>query len=184
MNKQELYHIHLSNDTNNKYFINNTFIVDKSFNSIMNQRHQSFSQLIRLKNNDQECLAKFTEYLQCFMQNTNGMQSLTQDDINELRQLLEIGYKLSSNADRFRREAGMEDYRVNNHIDLPSRLHSIYLCDKDGIEYWKDIISQYGQKEIEIYKVLVRGTIFKTNEQLIPNEYLTYEETYNESEKY
>lgn len=39
-------------------------------------------------------------------------------------------------------------------------------------------------KEAAIFKVLATGTIFKTNEQLLPSENSTYGESYNVSFKY
>ena len=67
---------------------------------------------------------------------------------------------------------------------MPSRLHSIYLCDEDGLEYWTDIISKNRKEEIEVFKVLANGKIFKTNEQLLPNEGFSYEEAYNSAFSY
>ena len=177
--ESELYHIHLKGNKDFKWQIGNTINVDKTFDSIMNQRQQNFSQLVVLDN----IKTQYFLYLAKYFAEIQNKTSIKKEELEELKSLLEAGYSLSYNANFFKRETSLEECRKDNYSSLPSRLHSIYLCDKDGIEYWKDTIIEQN-KEAEIFKVLAVGTIFKTNEQLLPSENSTYGESYNASFKY
>lgn len=184
MKEIELYHIHKKNNFDRKWQINNMIKVNENFNSIMNQRQMNFSQIIALKENDTLSKTNYTLYLTNFYSRIKDLNSVRASDLEELKKLLEIGYQMSYNADFFKRESALENCRKDYNDKLPSRLHSIYLCDKDGLEYWTDTISKQKKDEVQIFKVLVEGNTFKTNEQLIPNEISTYEETYNNAFKY
>ena len=177
--ESELYHIHLKGNKDFKWQIGNTINVDKTFDSIMNQRQQNFSQLVVLDN----IKTQYFLYLAKYFAEIQNKTSIKKEELEELKSLLEAGYSLSYNANFFKRETSLEDCRKDNYSSLPSRLHSIYLCDKDGLEYWKDTIIEQN-KEAEIFKVLAIGKIFKTNEQLLPSENSTYGESYNASFKY
>lgn len=97
----------------------------------MNQRQQNFCQLILLDNNE----VQYFLYLAQYYDEIKNKTSIKQEDLEELKYLLKAGYQLSYNANFFKRETSLEDCRKDNYSSLPSRLHSIYLCDKDGLEY-------------------------------------------------
>ena len=65
--------------------------------------------------------------------------------------------------------------------NLPSRLHSVYLTDEDGIDYWTEIL---GSNNYSLFRVEATGNIFKTNEELLPNEVLSYADVYDNSYNY
>lgn len=177
--ESELYHIHLKGNKDFKWQVGNTINIDKTFDSIMNQRQQNFCQLIKLNNTN----VQYSIYLAQYFDEIQNKTSIKKEELEKLKSLLEAGYRLSHNANFFKRESSLEDCRKDNYSSLPSRLHSIYLCDKDEIEYWQDNIIEQN-KESEIFKVYATGTIFKTNEQLLPKEETTYGESYNASFKY
>lgn len=180
MQELELYHVHKKNNTDKKWVENGVVKIDKNFNSIMNQRQQNFSQAMLIE----ESKIEYHMYLANYFNRIKDLKSIRQDDLEELKQLIEIGYQMSFNANFFKRESSLEDCRKEHYIELPSRLHSIYLCDDDGLEYWCDTISNNNHDEVEIFKVLATGNIFKTNEQLLPIETANYSETYNLAFKY
>lgn len=177
--ENELYHIHLKGNKDYKWQVGNIINVDEKFDSIMNQRQQNFCQLILLDNNK----VQYFLYLAQYYDEIKNKISIKKEELEELKSLLEAGYRLSYNANFFKRETSLEDCRKDNYSSLPSRLHSIYLCDKDGLEYWQDTIVPQN-RESEVFKVYVTGIIFKTNEQLLPKEETTYGESYNASFKY
>ncbi len=177
--ENELYHIHLKGNKDYKWQVGNIINVDEKFDSIMNQRQQNFCQLILLDNNE----VQYFLYLAQYYDEIKNKTSIKQEDLEELKYLLKAGYQLSYNANFFKRETSIEDCRKNKFNELPSRLHCLYLCDKDGLEYWQDTIAQQN-KESEVFKVYATGTIFKTNEQLLPREETTYKESYEASFKY
>lgn len=177
--ESELYHIHLKGNKDFKWQVGNIINIDKTFDSVMNQRQQNFCQLIKLNNTN----VQYSIYLAQYFDEIQNKTSIKKEELEKLKSLLEAGYRLSYNANFFKRESSLENCRKDNYSSLPSRLHSIYLCDKDGLEYWQDNIIEQN-KESEIFKVYATGTIFKTNEQLLPKEETTYGESYNASFKY
>ena len=182
--EQELFHIHKVTNKNDHWSNNKILNINDNYNSIMNQRHQNFSQLVNVFEGGSQEYINFSFILADYMRRINNLSVIKNDDIIELKRLLEIGYQMTYNADLFRREEALENYRKDNLSHLPSRLHSMFLCDNDGIEYWQDVISQNDKIETETYRVLASGDIFKTNEQLLPSEILTYQETYQQAFKY
>lgn len=182
--EQELFHIHKVTNKNDHWSNNKIININDNYNSIMNQRHQNFSQLVNVFGGGSQEYINFSFILADYMRRINNLNVIKNDDIIELKRLLEIGYQMTYNADLFRREEALENYRKDNLSHLPSRLHAMYLCDNDGIEYWQDVISQNDKIETEIYRVLASGDIFKTNEQLLPSEISTYQETYKQAFKY
>ena len=92
-----------------------------------------------------------------------------------------MAYQISFRSNEFKRENALENFRLNKFSNLPSRLHSVYLTDEKGIDTW---IEKFGNAKLTLYRVEAEGTIFKTNEQLIPDERLTYQEAYDASYRY
>jgi len=184
MQEMELYHIHKKNNSDKKWIVNNTVKIDEQFNSVMNQRQQSFSQLMCISDGIDEGYINYSIYLAQYFNRIKDLKNIKGEDLEELKKLLEMGYQMTFNADFFKRETALESCRKDHFTDKPSRLHSVYLCDEDGLEYWTDVISQRKSEEIEIFKVLASGKIFKTNEQLLPNEFLDYGDTYSRAFSY
>ena len=81
----------------------------------------------------------------------------------------------------FKRETALENYRKDNVSTLPSRLHTIYLTDEKGVDYWVNALQTNNYK---LYRVEASGEIFKTNEQLIPDEELSYKDVYESAYNY
>lgn len=176
--EMELYHIHKKGIKDHKWKVNNTLIIDKTFESRMNERRNSFNQNVWISDGINKELLNNEQYL------FNVVENINQFTKKELEEILRSNIQLTFNANLFKRETAMEDYRKDNKIELPSRLHSLYLCDRDGLEYWSEMISEFNTHEIEVFKVYADGLIFKTNEQLIPLETSDYQTTYSESRKY
>ena len=184
MSEMELYHIHKKNELDKKWKEKNIIKVDEKFDSVMNQRQQRFSQLMIINNGIEQEPINYSICLAQYFNRIKDLRIIKKEDLEELKKLLEIGYQMSFNADFFKRETALETCRKDHFSDIPSRLHSIYLCDEDGLEYWKDIISKNNSEEIEVFKVLANGKTFKTNEQLLPCEFLDYGDTYNSAFSY
>lgn len=182
--EQELYHIHKKNNKDRQFEVNNIIKVKNDFKSTMAERHMDFSQMIEAPIFGEICTINFDMYLAGYLDKINNMKIIKGSDLEELKCLIQKAYQMSFNANFFKREQALETCRLMHKPELPSRLHSMYLCDEDGLEYWKDTISNKDYDKIEVYRVLADGNIFKSNEQLLPNEILTYESAINESFKY
>ena len=66
---------------------------------------------------------------------------------DKLRFLLAECYRVSFNANEFKREQALESFRILKATDKPSRLHSVYLTDEKGIEFQ---MKNFGSKDLVI----------------------------------
>ncbi len=78
------------------------------------------------------------------------------------------------------RELGMEKVRKNHFEKLPSRYKCIWLCRKNQIDYWRNILNE----ETEIYEVETFNQPFKTRNSLIPSKIDSYNDILEKSFKY
>lgn len=175
MEKMELYHIHKIGNHDNIWHEKKVITVPEKFKNGMLERQNAFTTQIKISD---EISINIHEYMAIVMNNIeNGKKVETE----ALKEILELAYHASYYGNMFKREAALENYRKDNRKNLPSRLHSIYLTDEKGIEYW---ISTLNAIKYELYRVEVEGNIFKTNEQLLPDERLSYIDAYNNSYNY
>ena len=82
----------------------------------------------------------------------------------------------------YNRELMLEKYRKENNPKLPSRLHSIWLADKESLNFWKEQLN--GGRNLTLYRVSVTGNLFKSSDSFIPDDELTAKEMYQVSSKY
>ncbi len=179
--EMELYHIHkLGNIYDKTWMVNNTINVYPDFDSEMYRRQMGFSQSLPI---DGEMM-NFYQILPGYVDHLCSVDSLSVEEIKAVADILKASFNMSYKADFFKREAALEDCRRDFDIYLPSRLHSVYLCDRDGLEYWMDTLKACSPNGFSAYKVLATGKIFKTNEQLLPDEEICYSEAYNQGFRY
>ena len=79
------------------------------------------------------------------------------------------------------REMAMEEYRKTNTPELPSRLHSLFACSEEGVNFW---LSQIRDNDLDIYRIDVMDEPFVSNENLLPYEGLPYGEKIKASYSY
>lgn len=166
MDKMELYHFHKEKDHDIKWKENSTILVPDNFKSTTYNRFLNFSNTIALSENS---TINYYQLVENFLKSGDTNPEIMLD-------LLKIAHDISFRSNEFKRESALENYRIDNKINVPSRLHCVYLTDEKGIEGWKDKFG--GNYNLTLYRVEVTGTIFKTNEQLIPDERLCYGDVY------
>ena len=93
-------------------------------------------------------MRNFYGILRKYIERLSSSNSVSIEELKAVSNLLRTSFALTYNADFFKREAALEDCRKVYNITLPSRLHSIYLCDEDGLEYWKDILEECSQMDL------------------------------------
>lgn len=167
MEKLELYHLHKLGSHDKKWHENAIITVNDNFKNTMYERYKNFNTSIPIEDGGRINLHDLIIFLK---------QNQIADEL--IRDLIEYSYNISFYASMFKRETALENYRICKHNNLPSRLHSIYLTDELGIDSW---IQKLGRDNLELYRVEAEGNIFKTSEFFIPNETLSYEDTYNQS---
>lgn len=183
--EMELYHVHTTGNQDNKWIVNNTIKVTKDFDSKMFKRQQNFCQNFKINNGEEIKILSGEYYITNLLNQMKNAKVVMGEDFEMLKKVLEMASQNMYMGNFFKNEMALENCRKEYFADLPSRLHSIYLCDKDSLEYWSDqlYLSNPGKK-IEVYKVLVDGTIFKSNEDLLPYSSQTYSEAYQTSFSY
>lgn len=93
-------------------------------------------------------MRNFYGILPKYIERLSSSNSVSIEELKAISNLLRTSFALTYKADFFKREAALEDCRKVYNIALPSRLHSIYLCDEDGLEYWKDILEECSQMDL------------------------------------
>lgn len=184
--EKELFHVHVDekNNKDHKWKVNSTITVGADFDSIMSKRHNSFNSCVDTVDGNTHELMPIYQYIASVFGQINDDTVIKGEKLKLIKEMLLNCYNIVYNDNFFKREAGLEECRKDNFSSSPSRLHSIYLCDKDGLEYWTDTISMYRTKDVSIFRVLADGNIFKSNEQLLPEETCTYGQTYSGAFKY
>lgn len=78
------------------------------------------------------------------------------------------------------RELIYEEIREKNFSDLPSRRHCIWLCDIEGLEFWKNNL-EAGAK---IYEVEATGNIHEAYEDSLDDNNINYKTLSNLAKEY
>ena len=103
------------------------------------------------------------------------------------KQLLLEAKKIITQTNVCRREFALEKMRQNNYPDLPSRLHSIWLTDKENLDFWSKYLitdSKLKDEMLQLYELNVTGNLFKSSDYYIPDDKLTMHEMMLQSIKY
>jgi len=169
MDKMELYHYHTLGNHDEVWEVGREIIVTPSFKSYMNERFESFTTAI----NTGYSIENYHDFL-----NNVDINNL---DKEAVIQLLAIAQHVSYYGNMFKREAALENYRSKKCSNLPSRLHCMYLTDELGVNAWKE---KFPTDKLVLYRLEVEGLIFKTSEQFLPDEELSYLDAYNKSYDY
>lgn len=186
----EYYHLHTKGNQDRIWRENHEFVVDQKWNNRVYHRCANFTTAVPTK--DYPDLTNVVNLLLSI-----GGYSPVEKQVN-IKDLLDVCinngvdkktlYKLLKdtlvavhNANIFKREMALEAYRSDNTPNLPSRMHSLYVTTKDGVEYWKNLLID---GDLEIFKLDIAEEPFIANEQLLPTEELSYQDTYKEAAKY
>ena len=140
-----LYHFHKPYVKEDSWFVGNEIVIDDDYNS------------------------KLCEIVELYKERSSLIDRIINGVYNEcdLQEMLSEGVSISDFEQiryTFKREQALENYRLKYKNNLPSRLHSLYLCDELQLAHW---IYQLDPK-CEIYKLQVTGNIFVTSDYYIP----------------
>lgn len=97
-------------------------------------------------------------------------------------QLLKDAEHVIKGADLFEREMALEIVRRLCYPELPSRQHSIWLCDETSKRHWESTLSS--KDDLDLFKVSVTGNLFKSSDAFLPDEGITFGEMINMAKKY
>ena len=187
-----LYHIHVLNNHDKLFEKNKEFVIGDNFKNRLYHYTKELSFSVPVDR------YKYTVNLLNEYNMKNGyrlekdlvnfsylfplVMSFGTDDVK--RNALEDSKRLLHFSSMLQRELSIEEYRKDNDILKPSRLHCLYACTLDGLDYWDKIITNNYQKVADIFKIEVEDNQFHTNEQLLPNPNSNYIDSYNSAKRY
>ena len=185
----ELYHIHLLGNHDNLYKSNSEIIINKnSFNNRLYERvmrskvsvpSSHYPNLVKRINEDNKkhgiFLINKTVNLPIISEYLDGASK--EEFINYFKDVREILY----DSMVAKRELSIENFRRDKFPDKPSRLHSVYACNEEGIEYFAPLLYD---ADADVYRIEVLDEVFRTNEQLLPKEETSYIDSYKSAIRY
>ena len=169
-----MYHYHKLGIYDDKWQVGNKIMVDDNFNSFCGSIVEKFTTAVKCENGIFSLEKIIDEYLDDI-----GIENV---DLNTITNLLKASSDIITKADMYNRELMLEKYRKENNPKLPSRLHSIWLADKESLNFWKEQLN--GGRNLTLYRVSVTGNLFKSSDSFIPDDELTAKEMYEASSKY
>ena len=187
----ELYHIHLLGNHDRLYNEGKEFVVDKNkFNNRLYNRVYEANSTVDI--NRYKELTDYINYLliskgyQPFDSRINlgeiiDLYSNVRFSSRYIPMLLEDSKKIAFDQGINLREMAMEEYRKENCSQLPSRMHSLFACSSDGIEYWS---TQIHDSDADIYRIDAFDEPFVSNDGLLPDEGLCYGDKIQASYRY
>lgn len=166
-----MYHIHTPNKYDEMWQEGNELIIDANFYSECGLSIPYF-------NTDVVCsdgsLISIVGPLRKYLD--EGIEKLTME---EIKTIFEDVYRILYNNNRTKCEAALEICRREKFKLCPSRLHSLWVTDKDNLDYWLNILN--GK---EIYELNLTGTLFKTSDIYIPDDNLSLVQAIKAAESY
>ena len=169
-----MYHYHKLGIYDDKWQVGNELLVDNNFNSFCGSIVDKFTTAVKCENGIFSLEKIIDKYL-------NDI-SIENVDLNTIKNILKASSAIITKADMYNRELMLEKYRKENNPKLPSRLHSIWLADKESLNFFKEQLN--GGRNLTLYRVSVTGNLFKSSDSFIPDDELTAKEMYQVSSKY
>lgn len=166
-----MFHIHTPNEYDEMWQEGNEIVIDDNFYSECGLAIPYFNTNVVCSNGNVISLADSLHKIL-----TNDYDDLTKENI---RGILEDAYMILHNVNRTKCEAALEISRREKFKLYPSRLHSIWVTDKDNLDYWLNIL-----KGKEIFELKLTGTLFKTSDIYIPDNHLTLAQAIKVAESY
>ena len=169
-----MYHYHKLGLYDDIWQVGNELVVVDNFNSFCGSIVDKFTTAVKCENGIFSLEKIIDKYL-------NDI-SIENVDLKTITNLLKASSAIITKADMYNRELMLEKYRKENNPKLPSRLHSIWLADKESLNFWKEQLN--GGRNLTLYRVSVTGNLFKSSDSFIPDDELTAKEMYQVSSKY
>lgn len=166
-----MYHFHRVGVYDSIWQTGNEFVADCDFESCYSFKLNSFNTNVAVNDNN---VVSFD-----YLMNEDLIDSLNHE---ELVSMIKIARNIIYETSIFKRELALEIARTLNYSNLPSRMHSIWVTDENGINYWLDVFRIL--REIKLYKVSLTGALFMSSDYLIPGDSLTFGESLKKSLEY
>ena len=140
---KELFHYHRVRYYNDIWQVGKEIIIDESFNSDFCKILQNFHTSVICKNDE---LVAFDSVIEGCLD-----EGLKNQNLNYVAKVAEKARKLILHMGIYNRELTLERYRLDHCLQLPSRLHSVWFCDENGLDYWKKQLG--GNCQLKLFRV-------------------------------
>ena len=172
VNRKIMYHFHKTEKFNDIWQERKKIKIDNNFNGDFIHNLKNYSTGVNLDDNTRETFSiTIDRYLKKDLDKETYMSMLKDASI------------IIKQMNILKREALLEQIREKYYPDLPSRKHSIWLCDKLQTSYWEDLLSDDNNKLI-LLKLQVTGKMFKSSEAFLPKDESTFEQNIEEAHRY
>lgn len=166
-----MYHIHTPNKYDEMWQEGNELIIDDNFYSECGLSIPYFNTDVVCSNGSLiSIVGPLRKYLD------EGIEKLTME---EIKTIFEDVYRILYNNNRTKCEAALEICRREKFKLCPSRLYSLWVTDKDNLDYWLNIL-----RGKEIFELNLTGTLFKTSDIYIPDDNLSLVQAIKAAESY
>ncbi len=171
---KEMYHYHRGRYYNDIWKVGKEIIVDESFNSSLGMILSEFDTSVICKNGN---LVSFDSVIEeCLKHSIEDWNSIY------VQRIAEKARRLILQMSIYNRELALERYRLEHCPELPSRLHSLWFCDQDGLDFWKN---QLGEEcKLQLFRVSLDGELFCSSDYWLPNRKLCVDQMYQEASLY
>ncbi|MBQ9024416.1 MAG: DUF2441 domain-containing protein [Bacilli bacterium] len=173
VNNKEMYHYHHSHLYKDIWKPGNEFIVDDNFETSFLNILKYYSSAVTTITGNKNA---FNRTIQRYLEENQDKETYIM--------LLKEARRIISGANMFTREMALEEVRKQKYPELPSRKHSIWLCEKKGLDFWANQLVREQQSKLDLYKVLVTGNLFKSSDSFLPEDYYTYENMLKSADGY
>ena len=171
----EMYHYHRKGIHDEMWKEGNEFEINDDFRSYFSLILDDYSTGVKINDPTSNEYATFSEVIK---------EALRRNEMDQkpdyYKRVLDEAMKIIINTNILHREMALEKYRMENHPELPSRIHSIWLCDECAMKHWENKLHD----EAELFLVKVSGTLFQSSDKFIPDNELTMKQMYEASKEY
>ena len=187
----ELFHLHLLGNHDEQYKKGKEFIVNPLvFNNRIYNRVMEMNPTVPC-----DSYSDLVEYLNRLLK-MHGLPMF--DHRINLGELLEFVLSQGCSPDELRRvlldakniilseginirEIALENFRKEYRDDKPSRMHSLFACSEEGVDFW---LQHIRDTELDIFRIEVYDELFQSNECLLPDEKLSFGEKITDAHRY
>lgn len=163
---KKLYHIHRKSNIDKLWQTGSCILIDNNFQSIYFRKLTIYDSELKKRYGRNYDI----DFIIAMMEEMHFKGMLNEEETVVLKRLKIL-----------RREQALEEGRKLYNPTAPVRFHSIYLTDKDDLEYWKNSV---GDNCFEEHLLEVSGNLFKSSDTLFPDEGLMLDKQIEQSESY
>lgn len=178
-----MYHFHKKNIHDEMWHDGSEITVDDNFDGHLLKISSEFNTNVNGNS--------FEKYLRIFLDKEKS-KSIFEGIISsynkrkELLELLELARDIIWDTNIFKREMALEEVRKKHFPNLPSRRHCIWVCDDKAKDFWSRSLvpAHISSHTLSLFEVSLTGKLFKSAENLLPGDNLSYEECLDASFNY